>query len=482
MSASLKINIAYSGFLTVSLYLAQFITYPYVARVLGVENIGICNFVQNLVNWFMLFSMLGISILGVREISRCQDNEEQLHRTFSGLVQFNLACTVVTVAVYSSVVFLLPALSEYRPLLLLGAVQIIFNSLTWEWLFRGLEDFRFITLRSLAVRASYVAAVFIFVRTEEDYGLYFAILVGSIVANALINIPYALRHLRLRFIPWREVFARFAKSSATLGVYQLLNGMYLSFTVVYLGFVAGNEQVGLYTTATKLQNVILALYSAVTVVMMPRMSALLAQGRNTDAQELILKSVRLLFVFCIPVIMVSEFLAPEMIYLLAGEGYSGSIPMFRLAIPLILVIGLEQIFIVQVLMPMADDRAVLVNSLVGAIVGVSLNVLLVPALLGIGSVIVWGCSECAVLCSAAIFARRELEVLRYGKELARHALAFSPLVLILVCIYYSSGSICSYACAAIIAAIYCHVALGYILKDDSYRALCNNLARRFLVQ
>lgn len=67
----LKKNILYSGFLTTSLYIFQFITYPYVARVLEVTNIGICSYVQSIVQYFMLFSMMGVTSLGIREIASC---------------------------------------------------------------------------------------------------------------------------------------------------------------------------------------------------------------------------------------------------------------------------------------------------------------------------------------------------------------------------------------------------------------------------
>ena len=43
-----KKNFVYSAVLTCSGYVFVFITYPYVSRVLGVENIGICNFVSSL--------------------------------------------------------------------------------------------------------------------------------------------------------------------------------------------------------------------------------------------------------------------------------------------------------------------------------------------------------------------------------------------------------------------------------------------------
>ena len=45
---SLKKNIVYSSILTVSGYLFPFITFPYVTRVLGVENFGICSFYDSI--------------------------------------------------------------------------------------------------------------------------------------------------------------------------------------------------------------------------------------------------------------------------------------------------------------------------------------------------------------------------------------------------------------------------------------------------
>ena len=60
-----------------------------------------------------------------------------------------------------------------------------------------------------------------------------------------------------------------------LGVYLLLTSMYTSYNVTFLGFVSGDMQVGYYSTSVKLFNIILALFSAFTGVMLPRMSLLI---------------------------------------------------------------------------------------------------------------------------------------------------------------------------------------------------------------
>ena len=85
MAKSVKKNFGYNLLLTFCKYLFPLITYPYVSRVLGVDKIGTCNFVDGLINYFILFSTLGIGSFGVREIARCKGNLDERNRVFSSL-------------------------------------------------------------------------------------------------------------------------------------------------------------------------------------------------------------------------------------------------------------------------------------------------------------------------------------------------------------------------------------------------------------
>ena len=66
----IKSNFIYSSLLTVSSFLFPMLTYPYVSRVLGVTNIGVCNFVDSIINYFILFSSMGINgtVANIRDL------------------------------------------------------------------------------------------------------------------------------------------------------------------------------------------------------------------------------------------------------------------------------------------------------------------------------------------------------------------------------------------------------------------------------
>ena len=77
---SIKTNFIYSSILTTANYIFPLITYPYVSRVLGVTNIGICNFVDSIINYFSMFSLMGIVAVGIRSIAAVKSDKEELSK------------------------------------------------------------------------------------------------------------------------------------------------------------------------------------------------------------------------------------------------------------------------------------------------------------------------------------------------------------------------------------------------------------------
>lgn len=426
----IKKNFAYSSLLTVSSFLFPMLTYPYVSRVLGVTNIGICNFIDSIINYFILFSSMGINVVGIREIAKAKGDVLRLSKVFSALWILMASMTLLMLLCLLTVSIFVPQLNEYASLIMIGACKLIANLFLIEWFYRGIEEFKYITYRSLLVKVIYVACVFLFIHHPADYSIYYILSVLLIVLNAFFNIFYSRKFIR--FIWDKNVLDEYKRSFFILGIYAMLTSMYTSFNVTFLGFVTNVTEVGYYTTATKLHGIILAFFTAFTGVMLPRMSALVAENRMDEVKRLINKSFDLLFMISIPLIVFSIYFAPEIIYLISGNGYEGAITPMRMVMPLVLIIGMEQILIVQLLMPLKKDRSILINSIIGACVGMVANVLLVPTWAAKGSAIVWVLAEVAVLLSASYFLRKQIVSLYVVARKLLLAL-FQSLPYVLVC-------------------------------------------------
>lgn len=401
---SIKKNFFYNSILSISNYIFPFLTFPYVSRVLGVDNLGKCNFVDGVINYFLLFASLGIGAVGIREIAKSK-NHERMGQIFSSLLFFNFICTAVVCIVYIFTIIYVVKLGAYRELLYMGLAKIISTLFLIEWFFAGIENFRFITIRSILIKIGYIILVFLLVKEPEDYKLYFFLTVLITIINALFNLFYSRKFVKFNFN--NLSITRYVKPIMIMGVYGLLTYMYTSFNVIYLGFISGDREVGYYTTATKIYTILLSIFTAFTTVMLPRMSQLVAEKRIAEMQDLIDKSYDTLFAISIPILVVCTFLAPQIIDVIAGKGFEGAIVPMQIVMPLILIIGIAQILIIQILMPFNNDKYIFINSIIGAVVGIALNLLLVDKLHSIGSSIVLLVSELAVVIGANYFVKKK---------------------------------------------------------------------------
>lgn len=429
---SVKKNFIYNSILTISNYIFPLLIFPYISRVLGVVNVGICNFVDSVINFYILFAMMGVSTLGIREMadgSLFSDSEKR-NVVFSSIFLLNVFSTVFIIIILFASIYLIPELYQQKEMMYIGGVKILFNLFLIEWFYKGIENFKYITIRSIIIKLFYVVAVFIFVREKNDYYIFYGLSVAMIVINSIINWNY--KNKFVHFVLKRLEFKPYIKPFFSLGIYAILTSMYTTFNVIFLGFIAGNKEVGYYTTATKLFGTILALFTAFTTVMLPRMSSLFSQNEIDKIKGLTLKSFDVLFMFCLPVIFISITLTPEIIQFIAGDGYKGAITPMRIVMPLVLIIGIAQILILQMLMPLRKDKAILINSIIGACIGILLNILLVRRFNSTGSALVLLFSEFSVLLSASFFVKKYLNIIIPFKALLKNIVVSIPYIFICI--------------------------------------------------
>lgn len=394
MSESIKKNFAYRSILTVSSYLVALLTYPYVSRVLGVEYIGLVNFVDNTISYFLLFATMGVNILGIRETAYVKNDKKSLSNVFSNILGINIVFTTTTLAVFYVAVTLIPSFHQYDELFYIGSAKILFSAFLVEWLFTGIENFRYITIRTVIIKIIYAISIFLFIKDPSDYVTYFILTIGVVVVNSVINLIYSRNFIRINV---RELISfKYLKADVQLGIYTIMTSMYLSFNVMFLGLSTNNTEVGYYTTAHKVYSVVLGLFSAFTSIMLPRMSSLLSKGDGDTFQQLIYKSFSAMSMFSVPMILCSVVLGPDIIYILSGPGYEGSVLPMRIIMPAVLFVGIAQVLAMQVIAPLKKDKVLLFASIIGASLSVVLNVLLVPNLKSVGSAIVLLSSEFVV--------------------------------------------------------------------------------------
>jgi O-antigen/teichoic acid export membrane protein len=158
------------------------------------------------------------------------------------------------------------------------------------------------------------------------------------------------------------------------------------------------------------------------------MSQLVAKGDNQAFEGMLKKSKDMLLSFSVPIVLLSVVYAKDIIFIISGEGYDGAILPMQICMSLIFVIGYEQILIVQGLLPLKQDKAVLYNSILGATVGVVGCLILIPMFKSVGASIVWLLSEVAVLILANYNINKVIKSPFPFKDLFKNIAYYVPLL------------------------------------------------------
>lgn len=457
--ATIRRNFIYSSVLIVSTYLIPLFVFPYVSRILGVNNIGICGFVDSIISYYILFSMMGIGILGIREVAKAKDDMSSLFKVFQTLFSLNFLTTVFSIFILFISIFFIDKFNSYKDFLFIGIIKLFFNFLLIEWFYKGMEDFKYISIRSIIVKLSYCLMVFLLIKDKNDVGLYYLLSALMFLFNALFNIFYLKKYIPLKYL-YKFNFNQcriYLKSYFSFGVYLILTSSYITLNVAFLGFVASDKEVGYYSTAVKIYSILIGFFTAFTGVMLPRMSSLIHNNDWLRFKDSINKSFEALFCFAAPILIISILYTSEIIYIIAGKGYSGAVWPMKILMPLIFIIGYEQIIVVQILMPLNRDKAVFINAIVGAFVGIILNIILVPKLYAVGSACVWLIAELSVLISAQYFIYKYVRI-HFPFRLFIKTVAFSFPIIIL-CIFVkmqllSYGALFSLLVSSLLVSVY----------------------------
>src|SRR5690606_18664187 len=133
------------------------------------------NFIISFGQNFIILAALGIPIYGMREIAKIGDDRTKRSKLFWELITLHLIFTCLLLIIYCASIYLYADLTEYKGLALLGGALILLNVFSFEWLFSGLNDFKYITLRSLVIRTISIFTVFLLVKEKNDYFIYLLI-------------------------------------------------------------------------------------------------------------------------------------------------------------------------------------------------------------------------------------------------------------------------------------------------------------------
>lgn len=390
--------------------LAPLITTPYVSRVLGVEMVGVYSFTSAVIAYFVLFAMIGIATYGQREIAACVNDRQKRNKIYSEIYFLQLSLSLIALIAYTLFIFL--AGSENLVIWIAWFPQIISVSFDISWLYFGVEEFRIPTLRSIFVKICTVLSIFIFIHSPSDVFLYCLINSISILMNQVLLWPFMNKYASFVKPTWKEILSHF-RPCLLLFLPVVAVSFYTGLDKIMLGAITGMDAVGYYEYAEKLISMALSVSSALSVVMLPRITKEVAQGNRAEVFDLLAKAFHVAFIFAFFVAFGISAVATDFAILFLGEEYAACGSLMVILAITIPIIAASDIIGRQYLLPMRKDKQFTISIVVGAIINVILNLFLIPSMGALGASISTVCAEVAVLMVQIIITCRQLPLFRY---------------------------------------------------------------------
>jgi O-antigen/teichoic acid export membrane protein len=400
----LKKNIFFNFLLSVSQILFSLIIFPYASRTLGPEGIGSVVFIDSITQFFLLIAALGIPIYGIREISKARNNPEKFASLFSELIVIHLICTAVFIIGYVTVAILVKEIYVHLNLVIIGLCILVCNVFTMEWFFQGIEQFSYITKRTLLVRGTFIVLLFIFVHKKGDEALYYGFTAASYLFNALFNFFYSRKYVKISFK--NLDLKKHLKPLLIILCSNIVMTVYLLMDNTILGFLKGETPVGFYSTSVKIAKISITIVTALGAVLIPQISSAYKDGDFDKIKNLINKSFNFVCTFGVPICIGMIIMGPFLIRIIFGKAFSPSILPLQLLSPIIIIIGMTNIFIWQILSPLGMDKKVLTVVVLGMIVSLILNFATIPYFSQNGAAISNTFTELTVMITSLFFVKK----------------------------------------------------------------------------
>lgn len=398
---NIVINATYQLFLVV----IPIITIPYIARVLGAQNLGLYGYTTSIINFLGIIINFGMNQIGVREIAKTETATRI--RLFFKLWKIQFISGIIISFCYIAVIFLLaPNNNAVYFCQIFFLISFIFDI---SWFFIGMGQIKKVTLRNTGVKLIGIFLIFILIKDSNDLLLY--VLING-VTFLLSNIFFWIEILSINknernyFKPVPSSLT-FVKISFVLLLPQIAVQIYTSLNTTLVGILTDSLQVSYYDQSQKISRMVLAIVTSISVVLMPRLAE-----KKDDKEIFNMVSTSLFyttFVSALFLVIVSSNSNTFVPWFFGDEFLSMRVNM-KLSSLIILFISFGGVFSTQFALARGYDKEFSIPYYIGVFTNIGLNLVLIPKFGALGASVTLVLTEITVCFFRVFIVRKKIDL------------------------------------------------------------------------
>lgn len=454
---------------------------PYVLRTLGPDINGQINYSQAIFGYFFIFASFGVYQYGLREISKVRDDKNKLESVFTSLFVLTVISNIIVSVVYIIFIYYQYSNTNIGSICLILTSSFLFNIFYVEWVNEALENFSFITIKTIIIRLIYVITLLIFVKTSNNLKEYLILLVLSTGLNNIVSYIYIRKKVKFNFKKLN--IKKHIKPMILIVILSNANVLYTQIDKIFLGNYVSNESVAFYTMAQNITSIVNTLLLSIVYVSIPKLTNYVSEKKNEEYISLLDKASRGYLMFLCPALMGMLLLSKQIVLIYAGAEYILATPIVVMFSLYTISIGYEVILSNQILYIYNKEKIQVKIVFLCGFINVLFKIIIIKAsaLTGVNAIVSTMIANILVVAMEYIYIKRNINInyKLFSMDKSKYALislSFVPINLIITRFY---SNIFIQIMFVTVSCVGMYIFILMMIKDEYFMDVLEKIKTKF---
>lgn len=374
------------------------------AQYLGPEGFGKYTITLAFFAAFNAIADMGLHPIVTRKISRKGSNESEI---FSKVFTLRLIISFVIFLLVFIFVWFLPYEADIKVGILIVCGAFMFGSSygLLNSIFQKNLAMDKVALAEFIGKIIQMSIIVALVKFELDFIYSIIAIFLAMISNFSIIFLFSKSYIKIK-LDFDLIFLKtFLKESIPMGISAVAVFLYFKVDTILLSFLQGAFEVGIYGTAYKIIETMIFFPAMVVGLVYPLLSRYIFSDKD---KFLIIANTTIKFfaLICVPLVVLVQFFAKDIIYIIGGDAYALSVPLLK-----ILIFALASIFFgnlfTTILLAANLQKKLMIILLLAAMGNIILNIIFIPIYSYAGAAITSVITEIFVAITALRIAVKE---------------------------------------------------------------------------
>ena len=407
-----KNNILVSNFVYLAILqglnlLLPLLTFPYLVRVLGIDNFGLLSFSFALITYFQIITDFGFNSIATRDIAIAIHDKKEQQNIFNAVMSAKLFLLVVCFVLMAITVFCFEIFRNHWEIYFLSFGSVVGQAIFPVWFFQGMQKMRYITFLNLFTKILFTVAIFLFVKQKQDYFLVPIFNALGFITAGIMSFYFVKNHfnLKLELQSLQKIKTQLIKGKFVF-LSELKISLFTNTNILILGIFVGNQAVGYFTAAEKLARAIGNFQSPISNALFPFLSKEMTLNKLQTINK-INKLAKIGGICFSIIVLLGFFFSKEIIPFVYGKGMYPSVILFKILIIIPLASFLDMMFGKQILLNLGKDNLYFRVILWATVLNISINLWLTYFYKELGTAFALAITQIFIVFGMWFYAKKE---------------------------------------------------------------------------